>query len=154
MIFFGAYFLAAPFPLSLFLFRFVVVSMGVGSDCFWDFLADDADNDGDAGVLLVLRCLFFRRGGGACCLFLRRGGRTCFPLFRGPLPPPGHLGEALLVACFGLDLTRALSLRLLAGGGCCGCCILGFLGTKHSQSAYTPSTWGAFPPPPPFAGIR
>ena len=32
-------------------------------------------------------------------------GGTCFPLFRGSLPPPGHLGPALLVVCFGLDLT-------------------------------------------------
>ena len=36
-----------------------------------------------------------------------------FPLFRGPLPLSGHLGPALLVICFRLDLTRALGLRLL-----------------------------------------
>ena len=56
-------------------------------------------------------------------MFLRRRGGTCFPLFRGLHPPPGHLGPALRVTCFGLDLTRALSLRLLAdgGGGCCSC---------------------------------
>ena len=43
-----------------------------------------------------------------------------FPLFGGFPPLPGHLGPALLIVCFGQDLTRVLGLRCLAdgGGGC------------------------------------
>ena len=40
-----------------------------------------------------------------------------FSLFRGPLFLPVYLGPALLFVCFGLDLTRALGLRLFADGG-------------------------------------
>ena len=43
-----------------------------------------------------------------------------FSLFGGSPPLPGHLGPALLIICFGLDLTRVLGLRCLAdGGGSC-----------------------------------
>ena len=59
--------------------------------------------------------------------------------FRGPLPPSGHLCPALLVACFGLDLTRALSLRLLGDGGCCGCCILGAFSFLGAELGYVPN---------------
>ena len=57
-------------------------------------------------------------------LSLRRGCILIFfSLFRGPLFLPVYLGPALLFVCFGLDLTRALGLRLFAdgGGGAGGC---------------------------------
>ena len=52
------------------------------------------------------------------CLVSEKGMHfDFFSLFRGPLFLPVYLGPALLLVCFGLDLTRALGLRLFADGG-------------------------------------
>ena len=57
------------------------------------------------------------------CLVSEKGMHLdFFPLFRGPLSLPVYLGPALLFVCFGLDLTRALGLRLFADGGGDGGC--------------------------------
>ena len=140
-------FLAAPSPLSLLLFKLVLVSTGVSSVCWFDdlvfffvfFAVGDAGVITGAGVAGDTGTA--ADDGGAFFLFLRRRGGTCFPLFRGPLPLPGHLGPALLVTCFWLDLTRALSLRLLAdgGGGCCGCCSCGAFDFLWAKLGYMPN---------------
>ena len=83
---------------------------------------------GDAGVFVGARVAGDSGAAAAAAAAAAGGALVCFsggdvghfPLFRGQLPLPGHLGPALLVVCFGLDQTRALGLRLLAdgGGGC------------------------------------
>ena len=123
---FGAHFLAAPSPLSLLFFKFVLVSMGVCSGFFFFVFLGDAgdaivvgvagDDVGVAGDADTAGFLGFGSGIDAGFFPDDGAGVVCFggaevvpvppPLFRGPLPLSGHLGPALLVACFGLDLTR------------------------------------------------
>ena len=92
-------------------------------------------------------------------LFVLERVRWClFPSVSGTPPLSVHLGPALLVVCFGLELTRALHLHLLADAGgcccvcyccrCCGCClftVFGFLGAKPGDMA------DFFTPPAPWA---
>ena len=93
---FRAHFFAAPSPLSLLLFKFVLVSMGVCSGFFFFVFLGDAGDAivvgvaGDSGTAGFLGfgsgddTGFFPDGGAWHCLFWRGWGGACFPLFQGP----------------------------------------------------------------------